>query len=158
MNKQLLKRPFSWALIIAFTFGAGTSLAAKYYKWVDENGVTHYSAQPPAAGQGEIIKVKSGPSSDKDQAMKRLEERREKLQQDAERRANPEKDLQAEADKKNAEALKEQCERTRKNLKIMKESARVRELGPDGEGRVLPEEERQQRVKDAQEFINQNCS
>ncbi len=158
MNRQALKSPLRWALAIAFTFSTGSSLAAKYYKWVDENGVTHYSAQPPAAGEGEVIKVKSGASSDKDQAMKRLEERREKLQQDAENRANPEKDLQAEADRLNKEAVQKRCENTRKNLKIMTESARVRELGPDGEGRVLPEEERQKRITEAQEFIKENCS
>lgn len=156
MNNKMNK-PLQLILVLALSLGAGSALAAKYYKWVDENGTTHYGTQPPATGQGEVIRVKSGASSDKDTAMKRLEERREKLQQDAERRANPEEDLQAEADRRNEEALKKQCEARKNNLKIMVESSRVRELTADGEARVLPEEERQQRIKETQEFIKENC-
>lgn len=157
MNRQALKSPLRWALVIAFTFSTGSSLAAKYYKWVDENGVTHYSAQPPAAGEGEVIKVKSGASSDKDQAMKRLEERRSRLEQDAATRNNPEADAQAAADKANKEAAKQQCEQYRKNLKVMTENSRVKEMGADGEARMLPEEERQERIRKAQEFVKEYC-
>lgn len=133
------------------------AMAAKYYKWVDEDGVTHYSAQPPKKGEGEIIRVKSGQSSDKDSAMKRLEERRAKLQQDADKRNNPKSDPQEEADKRNAEINKKRCESFRKNLKIMTENSRVRMLDEKGESRVLPEEERQKKIKEAKDFIQENC-
>ncbi|MCG8316143.1 MAG: DUF4124 domain-containing protein [Pseudomonadales bacterium] len=147
----------SAGIAVALALGANSSQAAKYYKWVDDDGVTHYSAQPPNKGEGEIIKVKAGASSDKESAMKRLEERRAKLQQDAENRANPEKDMQAEADRMNTEANKKACETNKKNLKIMTEHSRVRMLDKDGQARVLPEEERQASIKKAKEFIQQNC-
>lgn len=157
MNSRLFVAALKLIAGMAIVMSTTAAMAAKYYKWVDESGVTHYSAQPPEAGKGEIIRVKSGQSSDKDAAMKRLEERRAKLQQDADARNNPKFDPQAEADKRNAEALKKQCENRRKNLKIMTENNRVRMLDENGESRVLPEEERQAKIKEAKDFISENC-
>ncbi|MCG8673336.1 MAG: DUF4124 domain-containing protein [Pseudomonadales bacterium] len=138
--------------------GPSVALAAKYYKWVDEDGVTHYSAQPPAAGKGEVIKVRSGASSDKDTAMKKLEEQRAKLQQDIENRDNPKTDEQKEIEARNNEIVKRNCEIHRQNLKVMTESGRVRVQDENGESVVLPEEKRQARMKEAREYIQKNCS
>ncbi|MDX1695740.1 MAG: DUF4124 domain-containing protein [Ketobacteraceae bacterium] len=156
MNKQALHHPFKWLLMLSLCLGTGSALAAKYYKWVDEDGVTHYSAQPPAAGKGEVIKVQSGASSDKDAAMKRLEERRTKLEQN--NRSEDEKAAQAEAERLNREANQKQCEQYQKNLTIMTQNPRVKLIGADGEARMLPEEERQERMKKAREFIKENCN
>ena len=156
MKKQAPHPSFQWLLILSLLLGSGTALAAKYYKWVDENGVTHYSAQPPAAGKGEVIKVQSGGSSDnKEAAMKRLEERRDKLEQ--KKLSEKEQAAQAEAERLNKEATEKQCEQFRKNLTVMTQNSRVKLLGADGEARMLPEEERQERIKTAKEFIAQNC-
>ena len=138
-------------------FGSSQLLAAKYYKWVDENGTTHYTSTPPTSGQGEVIKVKAGASSDKEAALKRLQERRSKLQEETEARANPEVDPNAEAKKKNAETTKKNCETYHTNLKTMQENARVRMADENGELRVLPEEERQEQMKNAKEYIQKNC-
>lgn len=145
-------------LVAICCVGSTQALAAKYYKWVDENGTTHYTANPPASGEGEVIKVKAGASSDKEEALKRLQERRAKLQEQAAARANPEVDPNAEAEKQNAEITKKNCEIYRKNLKTMQENARVRMLDDNGESRVIPEEERQTKMNKAKEYIQANCS
>lgn len=157
MNKLSLLNALKVMTIALCCFGSSQLLAAKYYKWVDENGTTHYTATPPASGEGEVIKVKAGASSDKDAALKRLKERRAKLQQEAEARANPEVDPNAEIEKENAEITKKNCEIYRKNLKTMQENARVRSTDENGEVRVLPEEERQSRMNKAKEYIDKNC-
>ena len=156
MKKQALHHSLKWLLMLSFSLGGSTAIAAKYYKWVDEDGVTHYSAQPPAAGQGEVIKVKSGASSDKESAMKRLEERRAKLEQD--KLSEAEREAQEEAKRQNQKAMEEQCEQYRKNLTVMTQNPRVKLIGADGEARMLPEEERQQRMEKARKFIEENCN
>ena|SRR5690606_7709678 len=40
--------------------------AAKFYKWVDKDGVTHYSAQPPAGTPAETLNLRTGQSSKDD--------------------------------------------------------------------------------------------
>lgn len=158
MKRVSIQKALKVAAVAACCLSSSYVVAAKYYKWVDEKGVTHYTAQPPASGEGEVIKVKSGHSSDKEAAMKRLQERRDRLQQQAEERANPQVDQQAAADKKNAEIVKKNCEAYRKNLKVMNENSRVRMMDKNGEARVLPEEERQQKMKDAKKYLSENCS
>lgn len=135
-----------------------TVLAAKFYKWVDANGSTHYTEKPPEPGVGEVINVDSGASSDKEDAMKRLEQRRTQLQEQVDKKNNPTVDPTAEAEKKNQEIIKSNCEVYRKNLKTMAEHSRIKEKTDTGETRMLPEEERQERMKKAQEYISKNCN
>lgn len=49
-------------LIILFTLicVCGTVNAAKYYKWQDAEGVTHYGAQPPSGSIAETVNVTTG--------------------------------------------------------------------------------------------------
>lgn len=42
-------------VLIALAVGIGAAQAARTYKWVDEDGVTHYSQYPPPEGEAEII-------------------------------------------------------------------------------------------------------
>src|SRR5690606_33223900 len=44
--------------------------AAKFYKWVDKDGVTHYSAQPPAGTSAETLNLRTGQSSKNDSSGK----------------------------------------------------------------------------------------
>ena len=42
-------------VMVALAVMAGTAEAARTYKWVDENGVTHYSQYPPPKGEVQVI-------------------------------------------------------------------------------------------------------
>lgn len=42
-------------VLIALAVGLGAAEAARTYKWVDDDGVTHYSQYPPPDGEAEII-------------------------------------------------------------------------------------------------------
>lgn len=42
------------ALVIALVVAAPVA-AAQVYKWVDEDGVTHYTQQPPPGGEAQVI-------------------------------------------------------------------------------------------------------
>jgi hypothetical protein len=43
MSLSVISRLFAVAILLVFA----TSASAGYYKWTDENGVTHFSDEPP---------------------------------------------------------------------------------------------------------------
>lgn len=47
-------------VLIALAVGLGAAQAARTYKWVDDDGVTHYSQYPPPDGEAEIIEPSIG--------------------------------------------------------------------------------------------------
>jgi len=49
------------ALLLILAFST-PSQAAKVYKWVDQDGVTHYTAQPPHNKPAETLNIRTGES------------------------------------------------------------------------------------------------
>lgn len=54
------RRLLAAALLLSIGPGAG---AAEVYKWIDEEGVTHYSQQPPPQGEEVVIETRPGSQS-----------------------------------------------------------------------------------------------
>ncbi|MCB1838163.1 MAG: DUF4124 domain-containing protein [Alcanivoracaceae bacterium] len=135
---------------------AGQSHAGKFYKWVDSDGVTHYTQSPPPEGtEGEEVKTRNTTSSDAEQA-------RESLQNE---RAAQLKQLQ-EADKKAAEAPQEEskpedkseflerCKQHRENLQALRERAQLRTEDPEtGELVPLDDEGRDALIKQTEDAL-----
>lgn|SRR5690554_183633 len=128
--------------------------AAPIYKWVDEQGVTHFASEPPTDQKAESINKQtfrptpppkqaapstatSSPNSSKTQA----EIDREVRQQVAEETA----------------ALKKYCAQVRYNLAQLENNPRVlAEVA--GETVRLSEEERQARITELKETIAERCA
>ncbi|BBO86632.1 hypothetical protein DSCO28_71980 [Desulfosarcina ovata subsp. sediminis] len=51
-------KPYSMFMVVVFVFVTG-NVSAELYKWVDENGVAHYSNVAPPADQDASVKVES---------------------------------------------------------------------------------------------------
>lgn len=58
-----LARTCSLAVIALLALGAYTRAQADIYKWLDANGLTHYSEEPPSTGKYEVIKSATPPPS-----------------------------------------------------------------------------------------------
>lgn len=129
--------------------------AAKFYKWVDEKGTTHYGANPPDTDTAVQINVKTGASSDQDKAIENLETQRKVAQEAREKSNNP--DPQAEAEARNKEIMKRNCEIQKQNLGQLQANRRVKETNEQGEVRFLSEEEINNRIKEVQKYISENC-
>lgn len=142
----------SFLSIAAFIVSAH---AAQVYKWIDEEGITHYGEQAPADYEYELVTTSGAPPADAEKAKARLEKAR------AARAEEKEKTLDYAAQQKlrdeEAKIRKENCDSAKSNLKTIEENARVRILGDDGEFRYLSEEERQQQIDRAKEIISNNC-
>lgn len=156
MKKDHLKNRFA-PLITASLLSVflTTSLqASQVYKWVDENGVTHYGERAPAGKAFSTVKT-YGEVPGAEAASQRLQQQRTDTM-DAENK-HTDTAAQKKIAEEQARIRAENCKGARNNLKTLQENARVRILGDDGEFRYLSEEERQQEIASAKETIAQDC-
>lgn len=128
---------------------------AKTYKWVDENGVTQYTATPPPKGDFTAIKKPPKPAVDPVKAKSEFEKRQEAFQ----KRRDETSKAKEESDKLAAKAAEnsKKCQQARKNMTNFTTNSRIRITDKDGTVRNMPEEERQASIKRAQEAIDSYC-
>ena len=133
---------------------SATAMAGQVYKWVDAQGVTHFSAQPPQGQEASTINTalpvpKPAPAEPT------------KPPPTFESIANPEQaaiDAKVKQDVAAKEAeRKKYCEEVRTNLAQLQNNPRLR-MEVEGEVRRLSEEERQARIAETQKSITDNCN
>lgn len=145
---------FKIALMAVAVLGISPTQAETYYKWVDSNGVTHYGLNPPDTETAQRISVKSGASSDQQQAIDNLEAQRETRNQP--KTASQSTDNE-EILRKNEEIRQENCRIQQQNLGQLQANRRVKETDANGEIRFLDENEIAARVKEVQTYLDENC-
>lgn len=130
-------------------------LYAAVYKWVDENGVTQYSATPPPKGNFNKLKEPPPPADGTADTVRRLEQQNKAF---SERRGEQLKasNKQKQAQAKAAQNV-EKCKKARDNLSYFQARTRIRYLEEDGTATFLSEEQRQQRMKGIQKRIDAYC-
>jgi hypothetical protein len=124
------------------------ALASKFYRWVDENGVTHYTQTPPPEGtQRREVRTRSDASSDQAQELERLQQQRQQADEDRRRESARQAEQVREKSEPDAVA-KERCETHRKNLDELRNRPVVRTTDPaTGEVITLDEAERERMIQ-----------
>jgi hypothetical protein len=136
-------------LILSAILVAGMPLAnaaTNYYKWTDENGVTHYSARKPHDREAEVIRVRSGqpiPTAPAASASDRAP-------------SAPQARNDSNAVTANLKDP-ERCETARDNLETLRTNARVRMKSEDGEIRYLSEEEKAEKTREFEKAVAESC-
>lgn len=121
--------------------------AEQYYKWVDDEGVTHYSSEKPEGQDATKARVHTPASSSQDKAIKRLEKQRQEAARER-KAANQNEEQNAEKEANPAEALKKDCEKHRNNLKVLTNKPTVRRKNPEtGKMEVLTQEQKQKMIE-----------
>lgn len=141
-------------LVAVLLASAMPALAGKFYKWVDDQGVTHYDAKPPAGERAsEPVRIYSAPSSDQAEALDRLKQRRQasaSAEQAAQRQAREADRLRSEPN----EVQKERCAQQRKNLEVLTNRPTVRVKNPDtGAMEVIDQERRAALLEDTRKAL-----
>ena len=132
-----------------------SSANAALYKWVDADGNTHYTQQPPPGDiEGDIIKPP--PKAKTESALKELDEDQNYLQDKQKEREKQAEDKKFE--ETNVAIRKSNCELGKDKMTRLTTSPRVRDVGEDGFVSRLTEEQRQAKIKQAQEMIDKNCN
>lgn len=145
-------------LLLMFSFVA----SAQVYKWVDADGKTQYTDQPPPSGAAQDEKklnIKPAPLSS--QANKPSdtdsddEVAEDKMQSFSERRT-ARKDAKEEKEKE-AEELHQKCVQAKGQLKMYRDTPRLRM--PDGKGGIAYVEDnvREKHIQEAQKNIAAFC-
>jgi len=130
--------------------------AAEIFKWKDDNLVTQFTQQPPHDRPYEHIAIRVGkPSSDPKIAQQQIDELIK--QQEAEEKliADQNKKIITEADKE--KLFEENCRIAQDNLIAYQNNPGRRMLDEEGNAIRLTEEERQQKIQEAQENIDKYC-
>ena len=133
-------------LILSAPLGA----ASKFYKWVDDNGVTHYTQSPPPEGvTGKEVRTSTNASSDQEEELENLEATRkaaaEQRADDAKQRAEQVSQQPSASDK---EAMEKRCTQAKANLETLRNKPIVRQENPEtGELEVVDENKRAELIK-----------
>jgi hypothetical protein len=145
---------------------------ADTYRWVDDNGVVNYAERKPRGVSEDRVTVVEGDESSASarssgstaspaptagltsqtatSGMPPLDDRQEQMM--AELQQN-----EANRQEQVATIRKDNCERSRRVLNNLSVNNRIRVRGEDGNERIITEEERQQRIAEAQQGIVANC-
>lgn len=141
------------ALGLLCALAASGAMAEEVYKWTDAEGVTHFSAQPPANRQAEQIQVMAPPPTAPAEAKPQADGAPPK--DPAEKSDAPTPEEIAEIERKRAA----DCEAAKRNLDTLKTRVHVRIRDEKtGEDRYLTPEEHATQQKDAASHIDKYCA
>lgn len=132
--------------------GVSTAVSAeKYYKWVDKNGVTHYSETKPADIPTTLIKVKTGNPMPEKAAVSAAVNSND----------NSEKFSVLETPQPTEQQLATQrnnCSKASRKLIALENAGRVRQLDEQsGEYRYLPNREKLTEISKMRDYLRSNC-
>ncbi|HKK15369.1 MAG TPA: DUF4124 domain-containing protein [Gammaproteobacteria bacterium] len=139
--------------LLAGILMATTAAATEIYKWVDENGQTHYGEKPPHEN-AEKVEFHEVPEAS--QEVKQYNRDRNKLLQVME-----EERLQKQQEKRIAaqekQDLEEKCDRIEKRLASLQLRAHFYRENEDGERVYLTEEEVKEEIRRLQKIQHKDC-
>ena len=142
------------ATLLLFAALTTPSVQGTVYKWQDEDGKVHYTQTPPADAEFEIISPLSPPKGAGQpderlkQQLKGFEERRQTRNESEQERATAQQ---------NAQIKQQNCEAARANLTMLQSRGQIR-LKEGDTYRILPEEERQEKISEAKRQIEEHCA
>lgn len=142
-------------ITIALACVTVTTVAGEVYRWVDENGVVHFGDRAPEQGDAEKVAIQ--PSSgvhvapDSEPAAPYAEQKSAAQQR---------RDERAEVNQENqvrAEVTSEICTQARNVVAQLEPSPRVNVTHEDGTVTRMDDNDRLEKLGEAQAFIEENC-
>ena len=147
-------------LLTAAALAALAALAApafaQVYKWVDENGRTHYGEKPPAGVKATEVGVvlpspSPPPSATGDWKQKDLESQRQRIERERRQAA------QGQREKRVGQALERECVEARRQLSRLEEQIPIYKRDSKGERVYLEDKDRPAAIAEEKRLIAENC-
>ena len=142
-------------LAVALGLATSASYAGRTYKWVDDQGVVHYTQHPPRGRQAEIFNPHSSAVSE-ESANARLEALTEKVEAAQEARELKDDILSQELARR--ERIKKNCQIARKNLVTLETAARVQDKDEGGNPYFLDDGQKQARIAETKQQVETYCN
>jgi hypothetical protein len=148
-----MPRPYLLTVILLLV---ATTATAGIYRWVDENGHTHFGERPPAdAGGGDEVKIRGQAPASTPEPVDRKQQRDRYLEQRQRERA--EKKAQAAKKRKQKDEMQKRCNYSRSKLREYQEHGSLYERLPNNERRYLTDREREQQLAKARKEVARWC-
>ncbi len=147
---------------VGLLFGV-TNVSAKVFKWVDAQGVTHYSEGAPSRQKATEIQAPPEPAAVGNQGVNPENERWQKIEAEyqkhkAERQAA---EKVRALEEENAELLavetRKKCTQVQNNLFVLQQKTPVFTLNEKGNRVYLEDTARSAEIASAKQFIEANC-
>jgi hypothetical protein len=132
-----------------------TAAFAEIYKWVDENGQTHYSQQAPRDIPATVIKTPPPPAIEPNIAQQQVDELI--TQQEDQYQLQLKQQNQQKIEAGNIANQQRNCKIAQQQLEHYQSNPRRRIIDADGNLTRLAEEERQQKIQESQENVTKYC-
>jgi hypothetical protein len=159
---QRLTPASSWsALVLASALVVTPALGqqATVYKWTDDQGVPHYSDQPPVNAESEALPIRYR-RTDKTAVQAKI--KTDETRQDAEDLREAQEDAEAEtAATQREKDLAERaatCKQARERVTNYNQAQKLYKPGPNGDRIYLTDEELDAERADAQRVMEEWCS
>ena len=120
------------------------------YRWVDENGQTHFGDRPPADAMSDEVDLDPAPAEPDAEAR----ERHQRMQEFLEQSERNEREARAEAVSAEREA---RCDAFRGRLKYRKSASRIYRVNNDGERVYVDDEENERIRREFQARVRNEC-
>ncbi len=151
-------RHFTALALLATTLLMSPAQAEEIYKWVNENNEIQYTQTRPAAGiEVEVIKSRQRPlqaASQPETAAAQVADEAPDSTEDEPLATDAE---QPQRDAEIARVMQQNCLNARKNLEVLSRGGKTQYMTSDGKVVRLSEEQRQQRIDEANEQIRLLC-
>ena len=129
--------------ILLCLFATPIALAGTY-RWVDENGQTHFGDRPPTHATSEEVNLDPAPA-ESDAASRERHERMNDFLEQSERERTERNEAEARQEAMTAER-EARCQTLRGRLKYLKSVSRIYKINDDGE-RVFVDDEENERIR-----------
>lgn len=134
-------------LIGCLTAFSQSAISETFYKWVDENGTTHYGNKPSQTHQSTTVHTSGRPSGPASK-MAPVEKPAPKTEQ------NPGEGTTVY----DAEELAQYCKTMKERLDLMIAKNQIKQKNKDGSVVMLTEEQRQKQISDIKKNIADKCN
>lgn len=133
---------------VAIVFFIAPAIAQQTYRWTDEKGQVHYSAEKPTGKNAQVLNLQSG-------SRKKVEPKKTAQQKATEKQEQFNQEFKQQA-AKDDEQTKTACTNMRKDLALYKNYPKAK-MEVEGVTRRLTEEELNTRIAEAEKNIKENC-
>ncbi len=145
----------STLVALALTLAAASAHAAMY-KWTDQNGTVQYGQFPPTGVQAERISASGTTHKVEAPDGKSPQQRLQELEQ--QQKQKDEEEAESRVAQQRNDLRQQNCKIAQKNLAVLKEDGHRRVRLPDGTVTYLTDEQKQQRIDQANQQVKDNCS
>ena len=149
--------------LIALSSISIPALGDKYYKWVDRDGVTHYSEKRPANTATTLIRVKASTAKKTDNlsSSELIENSQSTLVENSLITDHRQEQQNSQTQKLTEEKLalqRSNCAKASNKLAALENAGRVRQLDEQsGEYRYLPDSQKLAEISKMRQYLKANC-